>query len=51
VQGRPTASLSATRWWWGVWSSATTSGKTIRVTVTVCGVSTQLNSVSVGYYG
>jgi hypothetical protein len=50
VQGRPTASVSATRWW-GVWSSATTSGKTIRVTVTVYGdVSTQLNSVTVGYY-
>jgi hypothetical protein len=50
VQGKPTSSISATRWW-GVWSSATTSGKTIRVTVTVYGdVSTQLNSVSVGYY-
>jgi hypothetical protein len=51
VQGRPTWSVSANRWSWGVWSSATTSGKTIRVTVTLYGdVSMQLNSVSVGYY-
>jgi hypothetical protein len=50
VQGRPTSSVSSTAGW-GVWSSTTVSGKTIRVTVTVCGdVSTQLNTVSVGYY-
>jgi hypothetical protein len=50
VMGRSTSSVSSTGGW-GVWSSATASGRTIRVTVTVCSdVSTQLDSVSVGYY-
>jgi hypothetical protein len=50
AKGRPMSGVSATRPW-GVWGQAKVMGKAIRVTVTVYGGgSTQLDSVSVGYY-